>query len=42
MGITKFLEELKIDFYIYGQIGDDFYDFETNENYIGFLVQRKF
>lgn len=42
MGITKFLDELNADFYLYGQIGDDFYNFEIDQHYVGFLVQRKF
>jgi len=42
MGITKFFEELKKDFYLYGQIGDSFYEFENGKDYIAFLAQRKF
>ena len=30
------------DFEIYGQIGDEFYEFEAGKEYAGFLAQRKF
>jgi hypothetical protein len=42
MGITRFYEEMAEDFYLYGQIGDDFFDFEIGKDYKGFLVERKF
>ena len=42
MGITKFYEEMQKDFYLYGQIGDDYPEFELEKNYDGFLAQRKF
>ncbi|QOW09160.1 hypothetical protein Q73A0000_01725 [Kaistella flava (ex Peng et al. 2021)] len=42
MGITKFYEQMKNDFYLYGQIGDEFPDFEIGIDYEGFLAQRKF
>lgn len=42
MGINRFYNEVKKDFYLYGQIGDDFVDFEIGTEYDGFLVQRKF
>jgi hypothetical protein len=42
IGITRFYQEIIQDFYLYGQVGDDFYEFEIGENYIGFLVERKF
>jgi hypothetical protein len=42
MGITKFYEEMLEDFYLYGQIGDDFFEFKIGETYSGFLTQRKF
>jgi hypothetical protein len=42
MGITKFYKEMQDDFYLYGQIGDDFQEFELGKNYVGFLAQRKF
>ena len=41
-GITKFYEEVKKDFYLYGQIENEFYPFETGNDYDGFLAQRKF
>ncbi len=41
MGITTSYEELKKDFYFYGQINDDFLDFEIGIDYGGFLIQRK-
>ena len=42
MGITRFYEEMLEDFYLYGQIGDDFYEFEIGKEYKGFLAERKF
>ena len=42
MGITRFYEEMAEDFYLFGQIGDDFYEFEVGKEYKGFLAQRKF
>jgi hypothetical protein len=41
-GITKFYSEMTTDFQLFGQIGDDFYEFETGKDYTGFLAQRKF
>jgi hypothetical protein len=42
MGIAKFYDEMSEDFYVYGQIGDDYFKFEPEINYDGFLAQRKF
>lgn len=42
MGITKYYEELIGDFYLYGQVGDDFYPFQMSMECDGFLAQRKF
>ena len=42
MGITRFYAEMNQDFYLYGQMGDAFYDFEIGKDYSGFLTQRKF
>ena len=42
MGITKFYEEIQKDFYLFGQIGKNFYDYEIGKGYDGFLAQRKF
>ena len=42
MGITKFYGEVLEDFYLYGQEGDDFYEFEIGKEYKGFLAERKF
>ena len=42
MGITKFYEEMEKDFYLYGQVGDNYPQFELSNNYDGFLAQRKF
>ena len=33
MGITKFYEEMNKDFYLFGQIGDNFYDFKIFDRY---------
>lgn len=42
MSIARFYDEMQKDFYLYGQIGDDFYEFEISKDYNGFLAQRKF
>ncbi|WP_419802097.1 DUF6934 family protein [Mucilaginibacter sp.] len=42
MGITRFYNEMIKDFYLYGQVEDEFYSFEIGTDYIGFLAQRKF
>lgn len=40
--ITRFYKEMTKDFELYGQIGDEFYEFEVGKEYAGFLAQRKF
>ncbi len=42
MGVTKFYEEIQKDFYLYGQVGDSYMEFESDKDYEGFLAQRKF
>jgi hypothetical protein len=42
IGITKFYGQMIEDFYLYGQVEDEFYEFETGTEYKGFLAQRKF
>ncbi len=42
MGITKFYEEMDKDFYLYGQVGDDYPEFKLGKDYDGFLAQKKF
>ncbi len=42
IGITKFNEQMIEDFYLYGQVEDEFYEFEIGKDYKGFLAQRKF
>ena len=41
MGITRYYDQMQKDFYLYGQIGDDFVEFEIGAEYDGFLAQRK-
>ncbi len=41
MGITKYLIEMNKDFYLYGQIGDEFVEFQIGEDYDGFLAIKK-
>jgi hypothetical protein len=41
MGISRFYKLTIQDFDLYGQIGDNFYEFEVDMEYVGFLVQRK-
>lgn len=42
MGITKFYDQMKKDFYLYGQIGNECPEFQIGIDYEGFLAQRKF
>lgn len=42
MGIVRFYREMQQDFYLFGQVGDDFREFENGTMYDGFLAQRKF
>jgi hypothetical protein len=42
MGITKFFELIIQDFYLFGLVGEEFYDFKLDKSYSGYLVQRKF
>jgi hypothetical protein len=41
MGITKNLEELQNDFYLFGLIGKDWYLFKKGLEYRAFIVQKK-
>ncbi len=41
MGISKFIEQVQADFFIYWQLGDEFFEFKSDIDYDGFLVQRK-
>jgi len=41
MNISRLLDEICIDFEVYGVIGDQEYKFQRNVNYDGFLVKRK-
>jgi len=40
MGITRFHDEMQNDFYLYGQIGDSYLEFELDKEYDGFLAQK--
>ena len=40
IGITKFIEKVKADFVIYGQIEKEWHFFEKDINYDAFLVKR--
>ena len=42
MGVTRFYEEMRADFSLYGQVGNDFPELELGVEYDGFLAQRKF
>ncbi|MDO5616661.1 MAG: hypothetical protein Q4G16_10750 [Cruoricaptor ignavus] len=41
MGITRFLNEVKKDFEIYGELENDWEKFKIGTEYDGFLVRRK-
>ncbi|MCU0324662.1 MAG: hypothetical protein MUF45_05355 [Spirosomaceae bacterium] len=42
MGISRFYENIKEDFYLYGHYNDEFEEFVIGKDYDGFLAQRKF
>jgi len=42
MGIARFYREVRNDFFLYGQVGDEFPEFELGRDYDGFLAKRKF
>ena len=42
MGITRYFEQVRKDFYLYGESEGDFGEFEIGKDYRGFLVERKF
>ncbi len=42
MGISKFIDQIKQGFYLYGQSGNDFILFKIGVDYDGFLAHRKF
>ena len=41
MGITKYYNEMVIDFQLFGKVGNEFHLFEIGKDYSGFLAQRK-
>lgn len=41
MGITKYLEEVKNDFHIFGELDEKWHQFEKSIDYDGFVVKRK-
>ena len=41
MGITKYLEEVKNDFHIFGELDESWHEFEKDIHYEGFVVRRK-
>ena len=41
MGIGKYLEEVKNDFHVFGELADNWYEFDKNVDYDGFVVKRK-
>jgi hypothetical protein len=42
IGINRFYEDMKRDFYLYGRIGENFVEFEQDIEYEGYLAQFKF
>lgn len=41
MGITKYLEEIRADFELYGEFNEEWEYFEAGKNYTSFLAKRK-
>ena len=40
MGITKYLDEVKQDFEVYGLLSGEWQDFEKDIDYTAFVVRR--
>lgn len=41
MGITKYIDELEKDFYVFGQLEGEWEEFKKNVDYTAFVVKRK-
>ena len=41
MGMTKYFDDIKDDFDIFGQIGENWESFKKGKEYVAFLAQRK-
>lgn len=41
MGISRFLDELKVDFDVYGRFNEEWEPFETGKTYTAFLANKK-
>jgi hypothetical protein len=41
MGITKYINEVKNDFYVFGQLDGEWEEFKKDIDYTAFLVRRK-
>lgn len=41
MGITRYIDEVKNDFHIYGQLEGEWQEFEIGVEYTAFLIRRK-
>jgi hypothetical protein len=41
MGITKYLQEVESDFHIFGELDNEWHQFDKNIDFDGFVVKRK-
>jgi hypothetical protein len=41
IGITKYLQEIRAEFELYGQVGDEWHEFTVGVEYEAFLAKRK-
>ena len=41
MGITKYIDEVKDDFFVFGQLEGEWEDFQKDVDYNAFVVKRK-
>ncbi len=41
MGITKYIDEVEKDFYVFGQLEGEWEEFKKDMNYTAFVVKRK-
>jgi hypothetical protein len=41
MGISKYIDDVKTDFDIFGETEDGWEDFENDTEYLGFLIRKK-
>jgi hypothetical protein len=41
MGITKYIDDVKSDFHVFGQLEGEWEEFQKDTDYTAFVVRRK-